>query len=180
MLTREQEEQLRQMLLAQYEEIKGRLDQNERFGLADNLAPDSTGELSRYDNHPADMGTEQFEREKDLALANQARRQLREIEEALQALDEGRYGICQTCGASIPFERLEALPTALYCKDHAADQFVSRTRPLEEESLSPPFGRFNMDNRDATFYDAEDAWQDVASHGTSETPSDLGGREPYQ
>lgn len=124
-LTKDQEKRLRQMLLAQYEELKERLEQNDGFGLADNLAPEATGELSRYDNHPADLGTEQFEREKDLALAEQARRQLQEIEDALQVMDEGRYGLCQRCGAPIPYERLEAMPASLYCKEHAADHLAS-------------------------------------------------------
>lgn len=38
----------------------------------------------------------------------------------------------------------------------------------------PPFGKFDLDEQDENVaYDAEDSWQDVASYGTSESPSDF-------
>src|SRR5699024_11236237 len=53
---------------------------------------EAIGELSSYDNHPADLGTELFERGKDLALTDHAESELERINEALHALEEGSYG----------------------------------------------------------------------------------------
>ena len=83
----------------------------------------------------------------------------------------GTYGICEVSGEEIPFERLEAMPTATTCIQHATNKLNMNTRPVEEEVLSPSFHKHDEDN--SVEYDAEDAWQDVANYGTSETPSDL-------
>jgi len=173
MLTEEQRCHLQNILEERHQSLEQQLKANENFGLGRALADESTGELSRYDNHPGDTGTEEFERSKDLALNEHAKRELQEIEDALKAMEQGTYGRCQTCHAPIPYERLLALPTALYCKTHSADTFISQRRPAEEEWIAPPFGQFEMDEHDATFYDAEDAWQDVAFYGSSNSPSDL-------
>ena len=44
---------------------------------------------------------------------------LRDVERALDKLDEGTYGSCDVCGAPIGAERLEAIPWAVLCIDHA-------------------------------------------------------------
>jgi RNA polymerase-binding transcription factor DksA len=71
-----------------------------------------TGELTHYDQHPADQGSETFEREKDLAILESLEADLAEIEAALQRLDEGTYGIDEVTGEPIDPERLDAIPTA--------------------------------------------------------------------
>ena len=71
-----------------------------------------SGELTHYDQHPADQGSELFEREKDLAILEGLEVDLAEIEAALQRLDEGRYGVDEVTGEPIDPERLEALPAA--------------------------------------------------------------------
>ncbi|MER2129254.1 TraR/DksA C4-type zinc finger protein [Solibacillus sp.] len=43
---------------------------------------------------------------------------MEKIQVALQALGNGAYGKCIECDKPIPFERLEAMPTALTCIDH--------------------------------------------------------------
>ncbi|KPC98599.1 General stress protein 16O [Geobacillus sp. BCO2] len=175
MLTNEQLAALRSRLLNMKRETEDRLKQNDHFGTIRSHAHDAVGELASYDNHPADEATELYEREKDLALKEHAERELREIERALGAIVDGTYGTCCVCGRPIPYERLEALPTALYCREHSPDQTVSQKRPLEEGVLMPPFGKFDFDDRaESVAYDAEDAWQEVARYGTSDTPSDLG------
>jgi YteA family regulatory protein len=173
MLTNQQISALQAQLLKAKQELENRLHHNDHFGLERSHAHDSVGELASYDNHPADEATELYEREKDLALNEHAERELADIHHALAAIDDGTYGICETCGKPIPYERLEALPTTTFCKEHSADQSVSHQRPLEEGVLMPPFGKFDFDHRDVVAYDAEDAWQDVAQYGTSDTPSYL-------
>jgi RNA polymerase-binding protein DksA len=74
------------------------------------------GELANFDmNHPADMGSELFEREKKLALGENLDGILSQIEDALAKLDAGTYGACDHCGGRIADARLEALPYATLC-----------------------------------------------------------------
>lgn len=128
---------------------------------------ESLGELSSYDNHPGDEGTALYDRQRDYALDEHVEVELEEINEALHALNEDTYGICQVCGENIPLERLEAVPTTKYCIKHAnADTFVQTERPMEEEMYD---GAFTNRFRDEVEYDAEDAWQDVERYGTSST-----------
>ncbi|WP_053956930.1 TraR/DksA C4-type zinc finger protein [Inediibacterium massiliense] len=124
-------------------------------------------ELSVYDNHPADIGTETFEMEMNFNLKNNEELYLKEIEDALDRIQRGTYGKCIDCGGDIPNERLEMLPTALQCmncqKDKLSVDYEVRTRPVEEQNLYPPFGRTYMDtNEDYNGFDGEDAWQAVA------------------
>ena len=71
-----------------------------------------SGDLTHYDQHPADQGSELFEREKDLAILERLETDLAEIEAALQRLDDGTYGVDEITGEPIDPERLEALPAA--------------------------------------------------------------------
>lgn len=141
---------------------------------------DSLSELSTYDNHPADIGSETFERSKDMAVRGSLETRLRDVEEALGRLDAGTYGVCQVCGRAIDEERLQAMPETPYCKEcrqrvEREESVHQRVRPAEEDRLSPPFGRSFLDQNDREWlgYDGEDAWQDVAQYGTSETPQDV-------
>lgn len=174
MLTTEQLAGFRLQLLKEKEEIEERLEQNDHYGLERGHYHESMGELSSYDNHPADEGTDLYEREKDIALNQHTDLQLLNINRALEAMENGTYGTCEVCGKEIPFERLEALPNTTYCKEHSPDQVVSHDRPIEEGVLMPPFGKFDMDSKDENVaFDAEDSWQIVSQWGTSDTPSDL-------
>jgi RNA polymerase-binding transcription factor DksA len=75
----------------------------------------SNGELATVDQHPADAGSETFEREKDMAILGTLEEQIGEVDRALKRLDEGTYGTCEACGKPIAEERLEVVPTARYC-----------------------------------------------------------------
>jgi DnaK suppressor protein len=78
---------------------------------------DALSELSLVDQHPADIGTETFEREKDLSILEQVEAQLRDVERAMARLDDGTYGICEACGRPIDAARLEARPATRFCLD---------------------------------------------------------------
>lgn len=68
-----------------------------------------------YGNHMADDATEAFEQAKDLALLQNAQRLLEQVRDAMERLDDGTYGKCESCGESIDPARLEALPYATLC-----------------------------------------------------------------
>ena len=72
-------------------------------------------ELSTYDDHPADLASETFEREKDLALEGNIQDLLDKVNTALEKIEDGTYGMCDSCGIEINPNRLEALPWASLC-----------------------------------------------------------------
>jgi len=127
---------------------------------------ESIEELSTYDQHPADVATEVFERSKDFALREDAMLKVQAIEHAVQRMENGIYGICEVCGEAIPLERLEAIPYTTQCVQCRAQieepDHRKNIRPVEEDVLEPPFARTFNDDTDITAYDGEDAWQDVA------------------
>ncbi len=140
---------------------------------------DSFQELSLVDNHPADTGSELFERSKDFSLHEKHVRTLKEIDEALQKIEEGTYGYCTVCGKGIELQRLEALPYAERCleceklqEEDRKQRDGSDNRPVEEMNLYPPFGRTFLDEKDYTGFEGEDAWQEVARYGTADSPQD--------
>jgi RNA polymerase-binding protein DksA len=72
-------------------------------------------ELSAYEDHPADLASETFEREKDLAIGESVESLLNQVLIALEKVDRGTYGICDACGRPIKKARLNALPFATLC-----------------------------------------------------------------
>lgn len=88
--------------------------------LHDETEAETFSELSSYDQHPADMGTETFEREKDLSIVTQVEAELEDIERSLRRVESGTYGICEACGRQIDEARLEAVPTARFCLEDQA------------------------------------------------------------
>jgi YteA family regulatory protein len=172
--------QLKERLLAEKERLDEELKRSDNFQLTHSLS-ESISELSVYDNHPADIASETFEREKDLALLNISHELQEKIDEALENIDKGTYGFCESCGREINMERLEAVPYTTFCINcqREEEQFINRERPIEEEVLEPPFGRTFLDGTDNVGTDGEDVWQKVARYGTSDTPSDVGGANSY-
>ena len=62
-----------------------------------------------------DHATSDRARELSLMLTDRERQKLIQIEEALKKIDEGSYGICESCGDEIDEERLIAMPFAKLC-----------------------------------------------------------------
>ena len=63
----------------------------------------------------ADAGAKTYEREQEISLANNAREMLEQTQHALERLDDGSYGICESCGNPIGKLRLQAAPRATLC-----------------------------------------------------------------
>jgi DnaK suppressor protein len=81
---------------------------------------DTGDELSSFDQHPGDVGTETFELERNVSLLEQVENELEEIEAAFGRLERGEYGRCQACGRPIGDERLDAMPAARFCVEDQA------------------------------------------------------------
>ena len=78
-------------------------------------AQESSEDRSAYSLHMADRGTDAMEREKNMLFAQREGDYLDYLEEALQRIEAGTYGICRTCKGAIARARLEAVPTATQC-----------------------------------------------------------------
>jgi DnaK suppressor protein len=112
-------EKARQALLVERDRLHGVRSTFDDDGL-DSTETDSVGELSSVDQHQADLGTETFEREKDLSIIEKIEAELQDVEYALQRLDDGTYGTCEACGKPIAEARLDAIPAARLCLDDQA------------------------------------------------------------
>ena len=145
---------------------------------------DSVEELSLYDNHPADVGDVTLERQKDLGLLFFVEDRLAMIDDALNAVDQGKYGICEICGREINRERLQTIPYTTLCQDCKKEHESPESpepRPIEEAVIKLPFGGvrgYHEDIEDNAF-DGEDTWQAVAKYGSSDSPSDIGSVTNY-
>jgi len=79
---------------------------------------EETGDLAiGSGDHIADSASETYLRELDEGLEENAEHVLAEIDDALERIDDGTYGLCATCGGPIGVERLEAVPYATLCID---------------------------------------------------------------
>lgn len=76
---------------------------------------DASGDLSGYTFHMADVATDNFDREFNLDIASNEQQLLNRIQEALNKINEGTFGICENCQANISMERLKAVPYARLC-----------------------------------------------------------------
>ncbi|HUR18734.1 MAG TPA: TraR/DksA C4-type zinc finger protein [Acidimicrobiales bacterium] len=113
-----------ELVRGRLEEEQNRLgalrDQYVAEGLTSESEDDSLSELSSMHQHQADIGTETFNRERDLSILERVEGELVDIEHALKRLDNGSYGSCEACGKPIDDARLEAMPAARFCLDDQA------------------------------------------------------------
>jgi len=65
-----------------------------------------------YSQHSADEGSDDFEKSLNLALSESDQKVIRQIDRALEKIEEGTYGICDVTEKEIPIERLKAVPYA--------------------------------------------------------------------
>jgi len=141
-------QQLKRQLEQELQEIEQRIEQSER--------PQAT-ELSNYDNHPADNASDLTDQLTEMAIDEHRDDNAEEIKEALQAMADGTYGKCAVCGKEIPIGRLEAMPQALTCVEHA-EKKEDNLRPVEEDVLSST--------------PKSDDFIELEEYGSSDTPQD--------
>lgn len=65
-----------------------------------------------YSQHQADEGTADFDQTISIEVSTKEQSILRQIDRALEKIEEGTYGVCDVSGEEIPIKRLEAIPYA--------------------------------------------------------------------
>jgi RNA polymerase-binding transcription factor DksA len=88
-------------------------------GLEEDALRSSGGNLSNMPIHMADIGTDTFDQDLAIGMAETERELLREIDEALDRVVAKTYGVCQLTGKPIPKTRLDAKPWAKYTIESA-------------------------------------------------------------
>jgi DnaK suppressor protein len=130
-LTAAEIEHFRQLLLCKREEILHNVVEIEDETLRKSRL-DASGDLSSMPIHMADLGTDNYQQEFSLGLMDSERRLLTEIDDALQRIENGTYGLCEGTGQPISKARLEAQPWARYSVEHA--------RIVEQQQEQQPLG----------------------------------------
>lgn len=106
--------QYRKLLEEARKKISGDLEHLEGDSL-NKSQRDASGDLSGYSLHIADTATDNFDREFNLDLASTEQDKLNQIVDAIQRIDEGKFGNCEICEKSIPQKRLVAVPWTRLC-----------------------------------------------------------------
>jgi RNA polymerase-binding protein DksA len=122
------------ILLVKRSEILGDITSMEAQSLRRQIS-----DLSRLPIHMADLGTDNYEIENTLGLMDSERKLIVEIDDALDRIENGTYGICEGTGQPIPKERLEAMPWARYCAAYASlleGGFIEKKYSLDESDYN--------------------------------------------
>ena len=112
-LTKKELEAARMRILAERKRIIMELGRIEET--INDATKDKEGSNQSYSNHLADIGTDLMEQEKNFYYASQEGHYLRALDEALERIERGTYGICEACTLRIGSPRLEAVPSARQC-----------------------------------------------------------------
>ncbi len=124
-----------QSLLSRKQEIEEQIKRKREI-LQEPLL-EATDELSGYDQHPGDVATDTFEREKEVGLLDMLEFEMKKLNDALSHYESGTYGICEQCGKPIESGRLERLPNTTMCAACARSHPDQFRRPVEEEVIRP-------------------------------------------
>ncbi|CAK7021667.1 hypothetical protein CIW83_06390 [Tissierella sp. P1] len=123
-------------------------------------------ELSNYDNHPADIGTELFMMEQDNGFKNRMKDTLYEIDSSLEDIKDGSYGLCKKCKNKIDEERLDLIPYLKNCIECADSITITQDTRMDSRQFIPideEHNSFSDTTEDMVEFDREDAYQKVAS-----------------
>jgi DnaK suppressor protein len=69
-----------------------------------------------------DLASEERDREINFILSDRERSKVKNIDDALEGMEAGTYGVCDSCGLEIAEERLSAMPFTRLCRDCQQDQ----------------------------------------------------------
>ena len=127
------------LLLAKRNEILGNV-----ICMEDETLRKSRSDLSSMPIHMADIGTDNFDQEFTLGLMDSERKLIVEIDDALQRIEDGTYGICQGIGKPIPKARLKAIPWTRYCVECAS--LLEKGLIRKEDSFSSTDYEYGVDD----------------------------------
>ena len=105
MATKKQTEKFKKIL----EDMREHLMRSLR-GITENVK--TVDETAGYSQHQADEGTDDFDKTISLEVSSKESKVMKQINRALEKIEEGTYGKCDVTGKAIPLPRLEAIPYA--------------------------------------------------------------------
>lgn len=129
-LTKKDIEHFHQLLLLKRKEILGDVTEISEGALS--KSRETNGDLSSMPIHMADMGSDNFEQEFALGLVDSERKMVKLIDQALERIENGSYGVCLGIKKPIKKARLEAKPWAKYSVQYA-EMIEKGLVPKEEQ-----------------------------------------------
>jgi DnaK suppressor protein len=116
-MTEQQRTEYRQLLLARRGDVLTRYRTNAML---------TQEELESREIEDVERAQEMDDADRLAALSDADLKRVAAIDEALDRIAQGNYGVCESCGQDIPMARLQALPEATMCTDCAS--FAKRPR----------------------------------------------------
>ena len=112
---------IRKKLMKQREELLSEAGQtiNSKLGADKQSFPD-----------PTDQAAAELDNNFMLRLRGREQKLLKKIDEAIARIDEGSYGICESCGGQISLKRLEARPVTTLCIECKTEQEENEKRQV--------------------------------------------------
>lgn len=129
-MTKEQLEHFKAILVEKRRELLEELGYLKDAGMS-KTPKEAAGEHSAYSFHMADLGTDNMEREKAFFFARREGRLLYHLDQALERIEAGTYGLCRECGKEVSHARLEAVPHATLCIDCKSNEELSKGKAVK-------------------------------------------------
>ncbi|MCE5328501.1 MAG: TraR/DksA family transcriptional regulator [Planctomycetaceae bacterium] len=157
--------EVRQLLLQKRQALLGDLSGMEATAMR---SRQGHGDLSHMPTHLADLGSDNYEQEFTLGLLESERSLLVEIDQALERIERGTYGVCLGTGEPIGKSRLMARPWAKYTIEYARLIEKGLAKPVEEMAAGVEEEDEHVKGRPA----AEDEDLDEDEDEEEETPDE--------
>jgi len=95
-----------------------------------------------------DLASEERDREINFILSDRERMKIKQIDDAIERIEDQTYGVCESCGLEIAEERLKAMPFTRLCRDCQQDQereAKSQRRSDDERNTYRKLGSTDID-----------------------------------
>ena len=112
-MTKQEALKNKKLLLKLREDVTGEINSIAKDNLKSQK--ESSGDLSGYSFHMADMASDSYDRELSFNIASEEQLVVYEIDEALKRIEDGKFGKCIECEKKVPLKRLNVIPYAKYC-----------------------------------------------------------------
>ena len=99
---------------------------------------DDAGDLSGYSQHLADAGTDTADRDFALNLISSEQQQIKEVDDAIERMRTGSYGVCEITNRPIPASRLASVPHTRYSIEGQKE--LERQRRAQRRRGGNPLG----------------------------------------